>query len=58
LSAAFDTVALCRVLGVSRSAYYAYNAGESYVLKEEKAMISQEINRADASKLSNAFSSK
>jgi transposase InsO family protein len=43
LSVEFDTVALCRVLGVSRSAYYAHIAGGSYVLKGEKAMISQEI---------------
>ncbi len=43
LSAEFETVALCRVLEVSRSAYYAYMAGKSYVLKEEKTMISEEI---------------
>lgn len=39
----FGTVALCRVLGASRSAYYAYKAGNSHILKEEKAMIAQEI---------------
>ena len=44
LSEEFDRVALCQVLGVSRSAYYAYRAGESYQLKEEKAMISKEVN--------------
>lgn len=44
LSTEFDVVALCKVLGVSRSAYYAYMTAESYVLKEEKAMISQQIN--------------
>lgn len=43
LSGEFDTVVLCRVLGASRSAYYAYKAGKSYILKEEKAMIAQEI---------------
>lgn len=37
-------LALCQVLGVSRSAYYAYKTGKSYELKEEKAMISKEIN--------------
>ncbi len=36
-------MALCRILGVSRSAYYAYRAGKSYVLQKEKAMISAEI---------------
>jgi len=41
LSDEFDTVALCRVLGATRSAYYAYIAEGSYVLKEEKAMIAQ-----------------
>jgi len=43
LSDKFDTVALCRVLGATRSAYYTYIAEDSYVLKEEKAMIAQEI---------------
>ena len=36
-------VVLCRVLGISRSAYYDYSTGKSYELKEEKAMISAEI---------------
>lgn len=45
LSEEFDTVALCRVLRVSRSAYYAYISGKSYALKEEKAMIAAEIKR-------------
>lgn len=43
LSEGFETTALCRVLGVSRSAYYAYRAGQSHVLQAEKAMISAEI---------------
>lgn len=43
LSKEFDTVALCKVLSVSRSAYYAYRAKKSYVLKAEKAMISKQI---------------
>lgn len=45
LSEEFDTVALCRVLKVSRSAYYAYISGKSYVLKERKAMIAAEIKK-------------
>ena len=43
LSEEFNAVVLCQVLGVSRSAYYAYRTGESYQLKAEKAMISTEI---------------
>lgn len=43
LSEGFDAVILCRILGVSRSAYYAYRTGGSYQLKAEKAMISEEI---------------
>lgn len=43
LSKEVNILTLCRVLGVSRSAYYAYKAGDSYELKEEKAMIAQEI---------------
>lgn len=45
MSVEFDTAALCRVLGASRSAYYAYMTGKSYVLKEQKAMISKEVAR-------------
>ena len=34
---------LCQVLGVSRSCYYAWLKGQSYVLKEEKAQISAQV---------------
>jgi transposase InsO family protein len=34
---------LCRVLGVSRSAYYAWRSGHSHRLKDSKAGISQKI---------------
>jgi putative transposase len=34
---------LCRVLGVSRSAYYAWRSGQSYRLKDSKAQVSQKI---------------
>lgn len=34
---------LCRVLGVSRSAYYAWRSGQSYRLKDSKVEISQRV---------------
>lgn len=34
---------LCRVLEVSRSAYYAWRSGQSYRLKDSKAEISQRV---------------
>lgn len=45
LSAEFKVQSLCRVLQVSRSAYYAYINEGSYVLKTEKAAISQAIRQ-------------
>lgn len=45
LSAEFQVRSLCRSLGVSRSAYYAYANGESYVLKAEKTHIAEAVKR-------------
>ena len=36
---------MCSVLGVSRSAYYAYINEQSYVLKGEKAQIKEAVKR-------------
>lgn len=41
----FGVVKLCQILGVSRSAYYAYINEKSYVLKGEKALINDAIKR-------------
>jgi len=43
LSEEFKVSSLCRVLGVSRSAYYAYLKEETYVLKSDKSQISDAI---------------
>jgi transposase InsO family protein len=40
---AYPVQELCRVLGVSRSAYYAWRSGQSYQLKDSKAEISQRV---------------
>ena len=45
LSESYAVEFLCRVLGVTRSAYYAYIQGKSYVLKTEKAAIAEEVKR-------------
>jgi len=41
----FDLVKLCKVLGISRSAYYSYINGKSYVLKGEKAIVSDAVKK-------------
>lgn len=40
---AYPVQELCKVLGVSRSAYYAWRSGQSYRLKDSKAEISQRV---------------
>lgn len=40
---AYSVQELCKVLGVSRSAYYAWRSGQSYRLKDSKAEISQRV---------------
>jgi len=45
LSSEFKIQSLCRVLGVSRSAYYAYVNEGSYVLKSEKLAIGVAVKR-------------
>jgi transposase InsO family protein len=45
LSEEFKIHRICEVLGVSRSAYYAYISGQSYVLKADKQRTSEEIKR-------------
>lgn len=45
LSEEFTIHRICEVLGVSRSAYYAYISGRSYVLKADKERTSEEIKR-------------
>lgn len=40
---AYPVQELCKVLGVSRSAYYAWRSGQSYQLKDSKAEISQRV---------------
>ncbi len=41
----FDLVKLCAVLGVSRSPYYTFIRGKSYVLKGEKAVVKDAVKR-------------
>ena len=41
----FDLVVLCRILNVSRSSYYSYIGKKSYVLRGDKANISEAIKR-------------
>jgi len=43
LSTDFSITALCRVLGVSRSAYYAYLKNDTYVLRGAKLQTSEAI---------------
>lgn len=45
LNREFEVVKLCRILNVSRSAYYSYINEKSYVLKEKKATISEAVKR-------------
>ena len=45
LSSDFKVKSLCEILGVSRSAYYAYVNSESYVLKEQKAELGDSVKR-------------
>lgn len=40
---AYPVQELCKVLGVSRSAYYTWRSGQSYRLKDSKAEISQRV---------------
>ena len=41
----YRTQFVCDVLGISRSAYYAYKQGQTYVLRGDKKQISIEVNR-------------
>ena len=41
----YPTRIVCSLLGVSRSAYYAYKSGQTYVLSAEKDRISDEVSR-------------
>jgi putative transposase len=41
----FDLVHLCRILNVSRSAYYSYINEKSYILKGEKSRIGEAVKR-------------
>jgi putative transposase len=43
LSGEFSILTLCQVLNVSRSAYYAYLNGRTYVLKGAKKELTQDI---------------
>jgi len=45
LSAEYSVVNLCRVLEVSRSAYYAYYSGTTYVLQGQKQWIADEVRQ-------------
>ena len=45
MSSEYKVASLCRVLGVSRSAYYAYLNEESYVLKRQKAELGEAVKR-------------
>ena len=45
LSAEHSVVNLCRVLEVSRSAYYAYRGGFTYVLQGQKQWLAEEVRR-------------
>lgn len=36
---------LCKALGVSKSAYYAYEGGQSYVLSSSKGVVSQAVEK-------------
>lgn len=49
--------AVCKVLGVSRSAYYAYKQGFTYVLSESKDLVSDEVSRVFKAHL-NRYSSR
>lgn len=41
----FPVKTLCEVLGVGRSAYYAWRAGKTYRLKEKKARVDQAVKK-------------
>ena len=43
LSTEFNVTDLCEILGISRSAYYAYIKGDSHVLKNDKAELSKVV---------------
>ena len=43
MSADFPLLFLCQVFRVSRSAYYAWLSGQTYVLREKKAQVSQQV---------------
>lgn len=45
LCAEFKITRICEVLQISRSAYYAYVNGQSYVLRADKQRTSEEIKR-------------
>jgi len=45
LSAEYSVLNLCRVLEVSRSAYYAYQGGSTYVLQGQKQWIADEVRQ-------------
>lgn len=43
LSTEFSVVKLCEILGVSRSAYYAYSKGSTYQLSDQKSEVGEAI---------------
>lgn len=48
LSDQYTTKVLCQVLGVSRSAYYAYRSGNSWGLSPERSFLESELKKAFA----------